>query len=238
MIDELKEFGLNDNEIKIYLGLLKLKSSTASNLAKLSKINRTTAYLELENLMKLGLVSYVVKNSKRYYQTASPERLIEILDSRRSKIRSILLELKSMRQEIEPFKIEVFEGKEGIKTFYKDILENAKEVLAFGVTGKAMEVLEFSYPHFLKKFMKANIKERALANLSSKIMMNTHSREHLKIRYLPKDYEARVTTIIYNDKVAIQSLQKENIYVVIIKDRFLYETYANYFNFMWKLAKP
>lgn len=237
MINELKEFGLKDNETKVYLELLKQKSSTASNLAKLTKINRTTAYLELENLTRLGLVSYVIKNSKRYYQAAPPEKLIEILDSKKSKIQSVLPDLKSMHKNIELFKIEVFEGKEGIKTFYQDILNNTKEVLAFGVTGKAMEVLEFSYPHFLKKFMKANIKEKALANLSSKKIMKTHSRAHLKIKYLPQEYEAKVTTIIYSNKIAIQSLQKENIYVVIIKDKFLYETYKNYFNFMWKIAK-
>jgi len=237
MINELKEFGLNDNEIQIYLELLKQKSSTASNLAKLSKINRTTAYLELENLMKLGLVSYIIKNSKRYYQTSSPNKLIEILDSKKAKIESVLPQLKSLHQVIEPFKIEVFEGKEGIKTFYQDILNNAKEVLAFGVTGKAMEILEFAYPHFLKKFMKANIKEKALANISAKKKMGSHPRTHLKIKYLPEEYNAEVTTIIYNDKIAIQSLQKENIYVVIIKDKLLYETYKNYFNFMWKIAK-
>ena len=237
MINELKEFGLNDNEIQIYLELLKQKSSTASNLAKLSKINRTTAYLELENLMKLGLVSYIIKNSKRYYQTSSPNKLIEILDSKKAKIESVLPQLKSLHQVIEPFKIEVFEGKEGIKTFYQDILNNAKEVLAFGVTGKAMEILEFAYPHFLKKFMKANIKEKALANISAKKKMGPHPRTHLKIKYLPEEYNAEVTTIIYNDKIAIQSLQKENIYVVIIKDKLLYETYKNYFNFMWKIAK-
>ena len=237
MIAELKEFGLNDNEIKIYLELLKQKSATASKLAKLSKINRTTAYLELENLMKLGLVSYIIKDSKRYYQTASPNKLIDILESKKSKIKSILPELKSLHQTIEQFKIEIFEGKEGIKTFYQDILNNTKEVLAFGVTGKAMEILKFSYPHFLKKFIKANIKEKAIANLSSKKIMSSHPRTHLKIKYLPKKYKAEVTTIIYNNKIAIQSLQKDNIYVVIIKDKLLYESYKNYFDYMWEKAK-
>ena len=124
----LEELGLNEKEARIYLTLLKEKSCTASKLAKLAKINRTTAYLELENLMSLGLVSYVVKDSKRYYQAASPDKLIEILDSKKAKIQSILPQLKGLHKSIEPFKFEVFEGKEGIKTFYQDILNNAKTV--------------------------------------------------------------------------------------------------------------
>ena len=58
----LKEFGLNEREVQVYLALLKEKSCTASKLAKVAKVNRTTAYLELENLMKRGLVSYVIKD--------------------------------------------------------------------------------------------------------------------------------------------------------------------------------
>ena len=62
MEEIIREIGLNEKEAKIYLELLKQKISTASKLAKITKINRTTAYLELENLMKLGLVNYVIKN--------------------------------------------------------------------------------------------------------------------------------------------------------------------------------
>lgn len=237
MIDELRDFGLNDNEIKIYLELLKQESSTASNLAKLSKVNRTTAYLELENLMKLGLVSYVVKNSKRYYQASSPDKLTEILDLKKAKIESVIPQLRALHSSVTPFKIEVFEGKDGIRTFYQDVLNSSKEFLAFGVTGRAMEILEFEYPHFLKKFIDANVKERAIANVSAKKNMSLHPRSHLKIKYFPEEYSADVTTVIYDDKVAIQSLEKDNIYVIIIKDKLLHDTYKNHFNFMWKSIK-
>lgn len=232
----LQEFGLNNRETKIYLALLKEKSCTASKLARLAKVNRTTTYLELQNLINLGLASYIIKNSKRYFQPTNPKRLIEILELKKTRIKSILPKLKNLHQTTEPFKIEVFEGKEGIKTFYQDILNNTKkEFLAFGVTGLATEILKFSYPHFLKKFMKANIKERALANNQAKKIMKSHPRSHLKIKYLPEKYKAEVTTIIYNNKVAIQSLQKNNIYVVLIKDKILHESYKNYFEFMWNL---
>jgi len=230
----LKEFGLNERESQIYLVLLREKSSTASKLAKIANVNRTTAYLELDNLMKKGLVSYVLKNSKRYYRASPPEKFVEIMDEKKKRFKEILPKLKSLGKPIQPFSIEVFEGREGIKTFYEDIYNNAKEFLVFGATGKAIEVLEFSYPHFLKKFVKRNIKERVLANAQSKKMMDLHPRTHFKIKYLPEKYKADVTTVIYNGKIAIQSLHKDNIYVVIIADKLLYNSYKNYFEFMWK----
>lgn len=160
MNEELRELGLNENEIKVYVFLLRKKRATASHIAKLAKINRTTAYLELDNLMKLGLVSYVIKNSKRYYQPANPDKLIQILDFKREKIKSILPSLKNLSKVSEPFKIEILEGKEGIKTFYQDILENTKEILAFGVTGRAITILEFSYPPFSKEVCKSRNKRK------------------------------------------------------------------------------
>lgn len=232
----LQEAGLNDKEAVIYLELLKEKICNASKLSKLTKIQRTTVYLELDNLIKKGLVSYVIKNSKRYYQAASPEKLIEILDTQKQKIQSILPSLKNLHHSIEPFKIEIFEGKEGIKTFYQDILNsNTKELLAFGVTGNAFEILKFEFPHFVKKYEKAGLKVRYLANNSSKKILNELPKDKAKIKYLPEQYTSDVTTIIYSNKIAIQSLVEDNIFVILIEDEKLFKGYKNYFEFMWKL---
>ncbi|MCK4552989.1 hypothetical protein KAT80_02195 [Candidatus Pacearchaeota archaeon] len=229
----LEEFGLNERESKIYLALLKEKSCTASKLAKLTKINRTTAYLELENLMQIGLVSYTIKNSKRYYQCASPKKLVEILETKKKKIKSILPKLENFHKSVEHFKIETFEGKGGLKTFYQDILNNAKDVVAFGVTGLAFEILEFEFPHFIKECKKRKITARYIANQNSRKLLKKLPKNFVKIKYLPKIYDAGITTIIYKNKIAIQSLQKENIYIVVITDKTLYADYKNYFEFMW-----
>ncbi|MBI5148403.1 hypothetical protein HZA33_01860 [Candidatus Pacearchaeota archaeon] len=234
----LQEAGLRDKEAIIYLELLKEKICNASKLAKLTKIQRTTVYLELENLMRKGLASYVIKNSKRYYQAAFPDKLIEILDTKKQKIQAILPDLKNLHHSIEPFKIEIFEGKEGIKTFYQDILNsNTKELLAFGVTGNAFEYLKFEFPHFVKKYEKAGLKVRYLANKSSEKFLKGLPKDKARIKYLPEQYSSEVTTIIYANKIAIQSLVKENIFVILIEDERLFKGYSNYFEFMWKIVE-
>ena len=151
--------------------MLREKIANANKLSKITKINRTTVYLELDKLLNRGLVNYVIKDSKRYYQAADPDKLMEILETRKVKLESILPKLKGLAQPVEPFKIEVYEGKEGLKTFYQDIMNSATEVLAFGVTGKAFEALEFMFPQFVKKYIKKGIKARYLANYDSKIVL-------------------------------------------------------------------
>lgn len=233
MNEILQEIGLNEKESKIYLELLKQKSATASKIAKLTNINRTTAYLELEILMKRGLVNYTIKDSKRYYQPASPKKLIEILDTKKKKIKSILPQLESLHETQEHFKVETYEEKEGLKTFYQDILNNANEVLAFGTTGLAFEILEFEFPHFIKDCKKKGIKARYISNKDAKKQLSKLPKQLVKIKYLDKKYTAKVTTLIYKNKVAIQSLQKNKIYITVTTDKNLYETYKNYFEFMW-----
>ena len=234
MKEILQEIGLNEKESKIYLELLKEKSQTASRLAKLTNLNRTTAYLELENLLKLGLVSYTIKNSKRYYQPAPPKKLIETLETKKKKIKSILPQLESLTSEKEEIKIETYEGREGLKTFYQDILNNATEVLAFGTTGLAFEILEFEFPHFIKDCKKKKIKAKYISNENAKNQLDKLPKDMVKIKYMNKKFTAKVTTLIYKNKVAIQSLQKNKIYITVTTDKNLYETYKNYFEFMWR----
>lgn len=235
MEEELVKFGLNEREAKIYLALMKEKSSTASNLAKKTKINRTTTYLELENLIKKGLASYVIKDSKRYYQGVNPEKFLDILEEKKKQMERILPKIYSLNNPIEPFKVEIFEGKEGIKTFYNDIFKSCKEFYVLGATGKATEVLKYSYPHFVNKFLKAKIREKAIANFESKKIMEKHPKAVLEIKYLPKGKSSKISTVIYKNKVAIQSLQKDNIYVLVIKDKLLFQTYKNHFDLLWDL---
>jgi sugar-specific transcriptional regulator TrmB len=230
----LQELGLNNKESKIYLELLKEKSQTASRLAKLTNLNRTTAYLELENLIRLGLSNYTIKNSKRYYQPAPPKKLIEILETKKKKIKSILPQLESLSSEKEEIKIETYEGKEGLKTFYQDILNNATEVLALGTTGLAFEILDFEFPHFVKDCEKKGIKARYISNQDAKTQLSKLPKDMVKIKYLDKKFEAKVKTLIYKNKVAIQSLQKIKIYITVTTDQNLYDTYKNYFKFIWQ----
>lgn len=237
MIQELQEFGLNEREAKVYLQVLKDQGETASTIAKRTKINRTTVYLELNNLIEKGLVSYIIKNKKKTFQAQEPETFLEILELKKKKISQILPKLKNLHKSINPFKIEILEGKEGIKQFYRNIIHTSKEICAFGITGFAFKILEFEFPHLAKEAKINGLKLQYLANENAKAELSKLPKNFVEIKYLPKEITSNVTTIIYEDKIAIQSLIKENIFVVIIQDKQLNEGYKNYFNYMWNLTK-
>ena len=92
----LQDFGLTEKQVNLYLALLKSGESTASDLAKATNTNRSFTYDRLKKLTELGLVSYVIKDNKKYFIPAKPSQLLAILKEREAKIKSILPQLESI----------------------------------------------------------------------------------------------------------------------------------------------
>src|SRR3989344_3270554 len=90
-IDEtLKELGLADEEVKVYLGMLKIGSNLASKISEETRINRSHVYQLLERLIAKGFVSYAIKENRKYFSAVNPEKLIQIVKEREQKLKNIL----------------------------------------------------------------------------------------------------------------------------------------------------
>ena len=123
----LKDLGLTNTEIKIYITLLEFGSSLASVISKKSNIERTVTYHILEKLIRKGIVSYVIKENRKYFSSAEPERLKNILKEKEQSLNELIPELiKIKKQEEHPLSIEVFRGKEGFKTVMGDLIKDKK----------------------------------------------------------------------------------------------------------------
>ena len=61
---QLINFGFSEKEAKIYLALLELEAATVFETAKLSGVNRSSAYVVLEALKKKGFVGISDKDGR------------------------------------------------------------------------------------------------------------------------------------------------------------------------------
>ena len=126
----LRKIGLTDNEIKIYLSLLKSGSRTAYQIAKDTGIYRVHVYDKLEQLMNKGLVNYVYKGAKKHFQATHPTKIQQFLEDKKKQIELQEQEVNIILPKLEALTnlpredtfVEVFKGKEGLKYFLKDIL--------------------------------------------------------------------------------------------------------------------
>ena len=235
--ETLERIGLTANETKVYLALLDLGRSLASETAKKTRLHRRPVYDSLNRLIEKGLISYSIKAGKKYFQAANPEKIVQIAREREKEAEAILPELSAKFKEIKPeISSEIFEGKEGLKTIMEDILKEGKDWLTIGSTGKAPLALPFYLEQFAKRRVKLRIKRKVL------IADTPEGREYSKqlkkqglaeIRLLPKEIQNPQTIWVYGNKVVIILASKEYPVMTKIENKDIANSYRDYFNLLW-----
>ncbi|MFA7309401.1 MAG: helix-turn-helix domain-containing protein [Candidatus Paceibacterota bacterium] len=246
MNKELEDLGLSEKEAKVYLAALEIGRATADQLAKHAKIVRPTAYVQLDSLMKKGLMSTYEEGKKTYFAPESPELLKRLLMRQQERLRTKENELTNLLPELlrqyesagERPVVRFFPGKEGITVTREEAL-----------TTKEKKVLTvFSYDHLRKVFS-----EKELDDYSEKRRkLGIHSRGiHLHKPYFSKagldelterrflSPEALPLTIditIFDDKTALRSLEG-SLFGVIIESKQIASNMKMIFNFLWQSAK-
>ena len=94
----LKQIGLTDGEIEVYLCLLRIGPSLVSRITKETGLHRTHIYDTLEKLKEKGLVSTFIQSGKNYFKPAKPNKILQFLDEKKEKVHSILPQLEELNK--------------------------------------------------------------------------------------------------------------------------------------------
>lgn len=232
-VETLEKIGLSQNEAKVYLALLELGPSLAGKITEKSKVNRRTVYDVLETLIDRGLVSYIIEANRKIFEATDPVRFLDLLKEREKEIQESLPELIAKRESSKKKQeATLYRGKKGIKTIFEDIL-SYKNYEVFGSHGRFGEVLGAYFELFQKLVKEKKIICRLLV---SERLRRTTTVKHAKTRFLKKEYDSPVSTIIYGDKVATIIWTDEPVGFVI-KGKEASDSFRNYFNIMWEIAE-
>jgi sugar-specific transcriptional regulator TrmB len=234
----LKEIGLTETEIKVYLALLSLGTTSAGKLVEETNVYRKNLYDALHKLIAKGLVSYVVENKKKFFQPKSPTNLVTFLDEKKEKIEEKKKELQEVIPKLDArfnlltpeIESQIYRGTDGIKTILKECL-NHREVLFIGATGDVENRLPYFWPQYNKKREKLKCKWKLLLVLEAKNKPITKSK-YYEYKVLPETLSGLNVIYIYGNYVAnVVWLEKPIAFV--IKHKTLADNYRKYFNFLW-----
>lgn len=238
--ETLRKIGLTGNEADIYLALLELGPSLVSKIVDKTKINRTNIYDRLKRLIDKGLVSYVIKNNRKFFYAAEPKRILRYLEEKENKIKEereavekIMHELEEIRPSPQEETVEVYEGKEGLKTILEDILRSKKDIMTYGSEGNFSKILKFYFAHYLRRLEKSGIKMKVIFNYDD--TRKPFEWKFAEARYVPKEFKTPTETTIYGGKVAI-FLLTESPKAILIKSKTISESYRKYFDLLWKMG--
>lgn len=237
----LLKIGLSEKEADFYLLIIKHKEITASEISKISGESRTHTYDTLNKLIKKGLMTYVVKNNVKYFKAVGPQKLLDYLKEKETRIKEEEREVLKMIPEIkkiqaivgkEETKIEIYEGKEGLKTILNDIIREGKDFVTWGASTRMKEYLpEFVVTKYLKEREREKIRAKQLFTDFYGVLKSPLSEN----RKLPKEFASPTTTVVYGNKVLI-ILWTEILKIILIENKDLANSYRKHFELMWKSA--
>ncbi len=241
MFEELKEFGLTENEIKIFVTLLKLGTSTPAKIAEKTGLSRPYIYDALERLLEKEIVNTILIKNKKHYQAIDPKLLEEQIKTKLKKVEKLIPQLlRIIEPEKEEIRVEVHKGKYVYKTLLRDIVSTLKQnskVLIFGIDDNTLVKLDPHYPTnlsvYFSRLKRKKIKEKVIVRKDAKIFAEAETTEY---RFLPKESIGNTAFEVYNNKVAIFLWGMPN-YLILIENKEVADSYRKQFELMWKIAK-
>lgn len=232
LADVLTNIGFEEREAKVYLLLIKEGDLSALQIARKVEIDRTTIYDILERLVSKGIVSVYLKNKAKQFRAIVPDKLLLHLKEKYSSLEKILPELNKITNIIqEKVSCELFQGKEGIKTILKDLINKGEDYKVIGIKKEYEEILGFFNEQGILELNKFKAKEYAIVEKGTDFIKLKNG----EYRYFDKKFISPVTTLIYSDKV-IFFIWIEPYFAFSIENKQLKDAQEEYFNLLWKAA--
>lgn len=244
--NSFKELGITETEAKIFEALVAKGFGTGSEIAKSLGIHKSIAYFVLDSLVQKGLASFAVINKKREYKPIEPEQLKLKIDERKKtfakNIQTILLVASTVKKEKKKTNFKLFEGWDGMKTAFEDILSTKKGEAYFVF---AVDVPEKTLPRFrrfIKKFHQKrsekgiNCKLLVSEKLRSTIGKDRKSEPHTFLRFVSAEHSMPMAANVYQNKVLLAIWSDPPLAITIENDE-VSTSFKSFFELLWKTTK-
>lgn len=138
MFETLIKLGLSDKEAKVYLAALKLGSAPASKIAETAQVNRPTAYVILEKLAGMGLITNFDKDKIQYFTAESPEALRQLVEQQKvvvdgwsRELDEHLPQLKALFSQADRPRVLMYDSPAAGETYFHQKLQRGDIVYSF-----------------------------------------------------------------------------------------------------------
>jgi sugar-specific transcriptional regulator TrmB len=237
MYQQLKQIGLKDSEIKIYLYLLEHGAALPPQIAKGTGIVRNNLYSLLRSLTDKKLIQSQQHKKRKVYMAQDPVSLLHRLEFQKMVIGNLIPDLKAL-QNLHKNKPQIFfyNGFEEMKQIWIDSTE-AKEIRGFTSTTNLYANDKKFFDQYHKKLKDKNILLRDILTNDSRgestewtiaVMGDLY-----QTRFLPQKYRSIPTDIlIWNNKVALMNINQPH-FGTVIANKALADTVKIMFDLAW-----
>lgn len=253
-IDLLKDFGLDEDEAKVYLGLLRMGSSKASEISHFTQTDRVRGYKILENLKNQGFVTSTLSSPIKFSANEPKEILLDIIKKRKQeteklennieKLLEILNQVKTNQQTANLPKLTVISGRANIyDQIIKIIDETTDELYLVTTVSDLIRMYYTDIPESIKKAAKRNVVIKLMTELEISTKLECAKRlgvNYFKIAKLPSQgriicNSAQVLMSGYTSSTSSQSTSDDS--ALVTNSDEISGNMRSLCKFMWKIGK-
>ena len=233
----LEDIGFSNAEIKVYLALLELGTTSAGPLLEKSCLQNSVVHFILNKLVERGFVSFVKEGKRNQYQAVNPRHIIDVLNEKKERFEAIIPELL-LKQNLAKAKPEIvtFRGIRGIKELLLELLEaGGNEHHTFGSSVKSLMLGDEWWVSYHKKRAQKDISAKLLFNESLRQWCDVNKYPQATYKFTSLGFEPLTETIIRNDKIGI-IIWSDKPLGVLIHQQEAAESYEKFFQLMWNAS--
>lgn len=256
LLKHFENIGLTDKQALVYANLLEKGGGFPAQIAKFTKLNRSTVYVILGELKNQKIISEIEKNKKLFYQVDKPEQLL-IYTKNQVKLAS---DRHDSAERLMPRILDFFGGNEerakitfiGGNNIFEQVFEliqneKADHISIFWNPEKLQEKnLSFdTLIKFSKIRQKFNIYSKELLpdneynrNYSDKTFIEAKKGLAPKIHFIENQNPSYSAIIIINEqKIILIKDTSNNFSGIIIDDQKITSILVTIFNNLWELSQ-
>ena len=234
----LREYGLSDKEAAIYLAVLTDSGITIKALAEKTRINRTTLYPIAEGLLRRGVLAQFKGRRGVQFVAAEPSALLQKIEYLKKSFTEALPEFAALeRRSPRTPRVRYYQGREGYLSVLADTLAaGVSEIRYLGSAQKLNDVVSEKYieqvyiPTRVAKGI--SFRQLVLDDAFSRKLVSKDAHELRMTKFLPSTSRFSANIIIYGDKVAYCTSEKE-LTCVLIESAEIAEIEHNSFQLLW-----
>lgn len=239
----VRQYGLGENEAKLYIAALELGEATVQDMAKKAAVKRTSIYYMLDELVSKGVLAITKRNKKNYYIATSPADLLKSFRERLIEFEKTAEVLENHRGKIfKKPRIYFLQGPSGFKQVWNLIFKSQPK--EYRITTEGLNFLDFVKEKYVVNEIIKQKKDQGVKSYQiipdsayARKIVAKDSAENRQSRLLPLHTKLPFTEIICQRLVAYISPRfNDNIFVV--EDETFAEGRKVVFDLLWnKLPK-
>ncbi len=241
----LENLGLDKKESSIYLTCLQFGAVTATTLARITNIPRTSLYDIIPRLVKKWFIHTTKKQKTTLFSAVDPNKIIHMLQAQQQKIldqihdvENIIPEFKSMQSFVGTVPtVEYYEWRESLDMFFEQIA-NAEYSYSIFSLDDLLKHIFFNVDELLKHLSHPDIQgaQRIMTYSPNAIDYKKKAEKinpHIKWKILPQWYELSAEITLFEWTLLQMSFGDPKPSILEMKHPIYYDAHKTLFDYIW-----